>query len=63
MSAVAWGAHTAVSAVAAGNRLGPRSAQVFIPLLAGVAAYALTALAVRSPEFGELWQEFRGRRE
>lgn len=63
MSAVAWGAHRAVAAVAAGNRLGPRSAQVFIPLLAGVAAYALTALAVRSPELGELWQEFRGRRE
>lgn len=62
MSAVAWGVSRAVAAHTAAGHLGGKSARVFVPLAAGVAAYALTALAARSPELGELWGEFRRRK-
>ena len=62
MAAVAWGVSRVVAAHTAADHLGGKSSRVFVPLVAGIAAYALTALAVKSPELGELWQEFRRRK-
>lgn len=62
MAAAAWAAHRGISAFAAGEGVGARSLGVFIPLAAGIIAYAGTALATGAPELGELRHEFARRK-
>lgn len=58
MAIVSWAVWWRVAAAAPGDHLGGKVLVVFVPLLAGVLGYVVTALLLGSHELRELWHEF-----